>query len=188
MRTFTMYISLWPWRCAMNRISISLSHHHMWGQCQTLIFGRNISKVLCVCRAIKAFLSTLNIKYLVEILNYGVNRQIKVYDENDRNGSELVMTYYDSQVAHNDKVMGVKIKDNPDVFPHDIFWRIASDTNSINLSLSLKWTREIWKTCSFHFFFRLSSRWEPSTFFIEQDTTVSSSEVTILKWLIFHWW
>lgn len=93
---------------------------------------------MCVCRAIKAFLSTLNIKYLVEILNYGVNRQIKVYDENDRNGSELVMTYYDSQVAHNDKVMGVKIKDNPDVFPHDIFWRIASDTNSINLSLSLK--------------------------------------------------
>jgi hypothetical protein len=27
--------------------------------------------------------------------------------------------YYDSQVAHNDKVMGVKIKDNPDGFPHE---------------------------------------------------------------------
>lgn len=173
----------------MNRISISLSHHHMWGQCQTLIFGRNISKVLCVCRAIKAFLSTLNIKYLVEILNYGVNRQIKVYDENDRNGSELVMTYYDSQVAHNDKVMGVKIKDNPDVFPHDIFWRIASDTNSINLSLSLSLSNErgrYEKLVLSNFFF--GSHLDGNHPLIEQDTTVSSSEVTILKWLIFHWW
>lgn len=43
--------------------------------------------------------------------------------------------YYDSQVAHNDKVMGVKIKDNPDGFPYEFLrwkiWRIASDTTSL---------------------------------------------------------
>lgn len=100
------------------------------------------------------------------------------------------MTYYDydSQVAHNDKVMGVKIKDNPDGFPHEFlkmknFEGLHLTRLFINLSRWKKNSFFRWEL-TFEYYWKRERGGEISSL-----TTVSSSaSEQFLNWLIFHWW